>query len=106
MVAVLSIQRSLEVPPSARARGSHLAGPLAALAPRLPGIDGPHRSVAAAALAVRGDQGRNRAGFAAAYGLTEDEVFALESGWTGLEQLPIPLAVLTPLASLAHRVGS
>ncbi len=93
--------------PSSRSSGGHLRAPVARLvrAPSDRGVgatDGPHRVVAVATMAVRGAQRRSRAAFAAAYGISEAEVERLEAGWVDLTDIPRPLEVLTPLASLAR----
>ena len=87
--------------PSARNAGAHLVGPTRRLSLVLPPRPGPHWTVAAAALAVRGAQGRTQAGFALAYGLDPAEVAALEQGEVAPDDLPAPLRILTAIAVLA-----
>ena len=70
---------------------------------RLPGIDGPHRRVATAVMAVRGTQHRSAAQFAAAYGLAEAELSAIERGLVAAPDLPAPLRQLTPVDTLLGR---
>ncbi|MBA3283417.1 MAG: hypothetical protein H0U29_14420 [Acidimicrobiia bacterium] len=88
--------------PSARARGGHLTGPVARLAPMLAPGCGPHRDVAWAVVAVRGAEGRSPAAFRAAYGLAAEDLDALEDGRIGLGDLPATLRVLTPVVALAR----
>lgn len=87
--------------PAARGSARPLRRSVERSVDRLPGIDGPHRSVAAAVAAIRGGEHRTRAAFAAAYGLTEGEVAAIEAGRVAVRDVPAPLRVLTPLPGLA-----
>jgi len=89
--------------PSARTAGTHLVAPLRRLVDALPGTEGPHWEVAFAVMAVRGGQARSREGFAAAYGISADEVGGLEAGTVPLADVPAPLRALTALDHLvAH----
>lgn len=91
--------------PAARARADHLVRMGAAVAGRSRDMAGPHRSVAAATLAVRGGQGRSITAFASAYGIDIAVVEAMEAGHVDRGQVPAPLQVLTPLCALAEAVG-
>ena len=90
--------------PSARSSGAHLVGPTRRLSLVLSPGPGPHWAVAAAAIAVRGTQGRSQAAFALAYGLDAADVVALERGDVAAEKLPAPLRVLTPIGVLASKL--
>jgi hypothetical protein len=91
--------------PAGRAAGAHLVAPLQRLVDALPEPQGPHWEVAFAVMAVRGGQARSRIGFAAAYGLSADEVGRLESGSVPLVEVPAPLRSLTPIEVLAHQLS-
>lgn len=86
--------------PAARARGAHLASTIEAIGQLVRLVGGEHRSVALAALAVRGAEGRSREAFAAAYGIGVDLVAAMELGQIPAEQIPAPLSALTPIDHL------
>ena len=92
--------------PSARSRGEHLVAPVARVGPALLGVVGEHPAVAAAVVAVRGEQGRSRSGFAAAYGLELGELAEIEAGRTSLAELPAPLRVLTAVVPLSVALDS
>lgn len=87
--------------PSARSSGGNLAQPARRVAEVLPNVVGPHRGVAVAAVAVRGQQGRSRAEFAWAYGVSEQQVEQVEHGEVSPASLPAPLRLLTPIEPLA-----
>lgn len=91
--------------PSARPGGSHLVAPLRRLVDALPGPAGPHWEVAFAVMAVRGSQARSRDGFAAAYGISADDVGVLEAGAVPLAEVPAPLRSLTPLDQLVAQLA-
>lgn len=91
--------------PAARARGDHLV-PLARRVAATGDLAGPHRSVAVAAQAVRGRQGRSVATFAAAYGVEDALVVALEAGWIPVDDVPAPLRVLTGMAAIASALAA
>jgi len=91
--------------PSARNAGSHLVAPLRRLVDALPGPEGPYWEVAFAVMAVRGAQARSRDGFAAAYGISADEVGGLESGAVALADVPAPLRSLTPVDQLVAQLA-
>ena len=92
--------------PAGRSGAAHLVGLGAAVARRGEQMAGPHRAVAAAGLAVRGAQGRTVTSFAAAYGIEETLVEALEAGRIPADQIPAPLRLLTPLCGLARAVAA
>ena len=91
--------------PAGRPSGAHLVAPLRRLVDALPEPQGPHWEVAFAVMAVRGGQARSRAGFAAAYGLSADEVSRLEAGSVPQGDVPAPLRSLTPVEVLVHQLG-
>ena len=91
--------------PAGRTAGTHLVAPLRRLVDALPEPQGPHWEVAFAVMAVRGGQARSRIGFAAAYGLSTDDVGRLESGAVPLSEVPAPLRALTPVGTLARELG-
>ncbi len=91
--------------PAGRDSGAHLVGPLRRLVDALPEPQGPHWEVAFALLAIRGGQARSRCGFAAAYGLSPDEVGRLEAGAVPLDLVPAPLRSLTPLDVLVAQLA-
>lgn len=92
--------------PAARAVGADLAETVRIVVSRPQvaqsgqGSEAPERTVAASVMAVRGRQHRTRAQFALAYGLSEAEVTAIESGTVPLQEVPAVLRVLTPLDSV------
>lgn len=90
--------------PAGRASGSHLVAPLRRLVEALPEPQGPHWEVAFAVMAVRGAQARSRSGFAAAYGLSTEEVGGLEAGSVPLASVPAPLRSLTPVDQLVAQL--
>ncbi len=90
--------------PSARSSGAHLVGPTRRLSLVLSPAPGPYRAMAAAAIAIRGTQGRSQAAFALAYGLDIADVVALEGGDVPPDQLSAPLRVLTPMGHLASKL--
>ncbi len=80
--------------------------PLRRLVDALPEPQGPHWEVAFAVMAVRGAQARSRGGFAAAYGLSADEVGRLESGAVPLSEVPGAAAVAHPgRGAGGHQLG-
>ena len=91
--------------PAGRAAGSHLVAPLRRLVDALPEPQGPHWEVAFAVMAIRGGQARSRGGFAAAYGLSTDEVGRLEAGSVPLARVPVPLRSLTPVDALVGQLA-
>ncbi len=93
------VRRRLAGHPSAGV-GGRLYSAVERATDRLPGIDGPHRRVATAVLAVRGTQHRSAAQFAAAYGLADLELSAIERGLVAAPDLPAPLRQLTPVDEL------
>ena len=96
--------------PAARAMGADLAQAVRVVVARdqapgraaqgRQGSRPPEPTVAAAVMAVRGRQHRTRAQFAVAYGLSEEELVAIESGTVPLDSVPAVLRVLTPLDSV------
>ena len=83
--------------PASRSRGLALATDAASLGARgVTDVAGPHRAVALAIQAIRGNQRRTARSFARAYGLDVALVVEIEQGQVASAEIPSVLRVLTP----------